>query len=61
MVETPRDGGFQVRLDDRREVIARAAGKMGRGRRIRITPGDRLDLELSIYDSAKGRVVWRHK
>ena len=61
VVETLRDGGFRVRLDDGREVIARAAGKMRRGRRIRITPGDRVDLELSIYDPAKGRIVWRHK
>ncbi|MCP4225127.1 MAG: translation initiation factor IF-1 [Actinomycetia bacterium] len=61
VVEALRDAGFRVRLDDGREVIARAAGKMRRGRRIRIIPGDRVDLELSIYDPTKGRIVWRHK
>ncbi len=61
VVETLPDAGFRVRLEDGREVIARAAGKMRRGRRIRIVPGDRVDLELSIYDSTKHRIVWRHK
>ncbi len=61
VVETLPNAGFRVRLDDGREVIARAAGKMRRGRGIRIIPGDRVDLELSIYDSTKGRIVWRHK
>ncbi len=60
VVETLRDAGFRVRLEDGREVIARAAGKMRRGRPIRIIPGDRVDLELSIYDPTKGRIVWRH-
>ncbi len=61
VVEALRDATFRVRLEDGREVIARAAGKMRRGRRIRIIPGDRVDLELSIYDPTKGRIVWRHK
>ncbi len=61
VVEALRDAGFRVRLEDGREVIARAAGKMRRCRRIRIIPGDRVDLELSIYDPTKGRIVWRHK
>lgn len=61
VVEALRDAVFRVRLEDGREVIARAAGKMRRGRRIRIIPGDRVDLELSIYDPTKGRIVWRHK
>lgn len=60
VVETLPNAGFRVRLDDGREVIARAAGKMRRGRGIRIIPGDRVDLELSVYDSIKGRIVWRH-
>ena len=61
VVETLRNASFRVKLDNGREVIARASGKMRRGRLIRIIPGDRVDLEISTYDPTKGRIVWRHK
>ena len=48
-------------LDTGQDITARAAGKMRRGRKIRIIPGDRVELEVSIYDPTKGRIVWRHK
>ena len=53
--------GFRVEVDGGLEVLARAAGKMRRGRPIRILPGDRVDLELSAYDPTRGRIVWRYK
>lgn len=53
---------FRVELDQGGlEVLARAAGKMRRGRKIRIIPGDKVDLELSAYDPTRGRIVWRHR
>ncbi|MDP8959127.1 MAG: translation initiation factor IF-1 [Actinomycetota bacterium] len=53
---------FRVELEGNGlEVLARAAGKMRRGRKIRIIPGDRVDLELSAYDPTRGRIVWRHR
>jgi translation initiation factor IF-1 len=52
---------FKVEVDGGLEVLARAAGKMRRGRPIRILPGDRVDLELSAYDPTMGRIVWRYK
>jgi translation initiation factor IF-1 len=52
---------FRVEIDGGLKVLARASGKMRRGRFIRILPGDRVDLELSAYDPSRGRIVWRYK
>ncbi len=49
---------FKVRIDDDREILAYLSGKM-RVRRIRITPGDRVRLELADLNSDRGRIVWR--
>jgi len=56
-----RDAKFLVETDQGTEVIARAAGRMRRGRKIRILPGDAVELEVSLYDPTKGRIVWRHR
>ncbi|HEX9854739.1 MAG TPA: translation initiation factor IF-1 [Acidimicrobiia bacterium] len=61
VVETLRNATFRVKLDSGHEVTARASGKMRRGRLIRIIPGDKVELEVSVYDPTKGRIVWRHK
>jgi translation initiation factor IF-1 len=61
VVEALPDAMFRVEIDGGLEVIARAAGKMRRGRYIRILPGDRVDLDLSVYDPSRGRIVWRYK
>lgn len=52
---------FRVEVEGGFEVLVRAAGKMRRGRPIRILPGDTVDLELSSYDPTRGRIVWRYK
>jgi translation initiation factor IF-1 len=52
---------FRVETDAGLEVLARASGKMRRGRYIRILPGDRVDVEVSAYDPSRGRIVWRYK
>ncbi len=41
-------------------IVARAAGRMRRGRKIRILAGDAVDIEVSLYDPTRGRIVWRH-
>lgn len=61
VVATLRNASFRVRLDSDHEIIARASGKMRRGRLIRILPGDRVELEVSTYDPTKGRIVWRYR
>ncbi len=61
VVATLRNANFKVKLDTGHEVIARASGKMRRGRLIRIIPGDKVELEISAYDPTRGRIVWRYR
>jgi translation initiation factor IF-1 len=51
---------FRVTLENGFVVTAYASGKM-RKHRIRILAGDRVTLEMSPYDLAKGRISFRHK
>jgi translation initiation factor IF-1 len=55
-----RDAKFLVETEQGLEVVARAAGRMRRGRKIRILAGDAVDLEVSLYDPTRGRIIWRH-
>jgi translation initiation factor IF-1 len=56
-----RNAVFRVEIDGGLEVMAKTAGRMRRGRGIRILAGDRVDIEVSSYDPTKGRIVWRHR
>ena len=51
---------FKVRLDDGKEIIAHLAGKL-RMFRIKILPGDQVQVETSPYDEMRGRIVYRGK
>jgi translation initiation factor IF-1 len=51
---------FEVELENDHKLIAYAAGRMRRYF-IRITPADRIRVELSPYDLTRGRIVYRHR
>ncbi|MHB9139813.1 MAG: translation initiation factor IF-1 [Victivallaceae bacterium] len=51
---------FRVELENKHMVIAHISGKM-RLNFIRILPGDSVTMEMSPYDLAKGRIVFRKK
>jgi translation initiation factor IF-1 len=51
---------FKVRLDDGRELLCHLAGKL-RMFRIKILPGDRVTVEMTPYDEARGRITYRGK
>jgi translation initiation factor IF-1 len=55
-----RNATFRVRIEGGLIVTAKAAGRMRRGRGIRIIEGDEVDVEVSVYDPTKGRIVWRY-
>ena len=52
------DSRYRVTLENGHQLIAYTAGKM-RKHRIRILAGDRVSLELSPYDMARGRITFR--
>ena len=49
---------FRVEIQDGHSVLAHLGGKL-RKHYIRILPGDRVKLELSPYDLARGRITFR--
>jgi len=49
---------FRVKLPSGHEVLAHISGKM-RKRFIRLVIGDRVKMEMSPYDTAKARIVYR--
>lgn len=51
---------FKVKLSDGAEVLCHLAGKL-RMYRIKILPGDQVTVEMSPYDSKRGRIVYRGK
>ena len=51
---------FKVRLPNGHVVTAHISGKL-RMNYIRILPGDRVTIEVSVYDLDKGRITWRSK
>jgi len=59
ITESLRNAMFRVRLEgDDKEILAHLAGKL-RLHHIKILPGDRVVVELSPYDSSRGRIVYR--
>ena len=51
---------FRVQLSDGRVVLCTLSGKM-RMNYIKILPGDRVKVEMTPYDEARGRIVYRSK
>ncbi len=51
---------FAVELENGQTILAHIAGRLRR-HRIKILPGDRVDLEMSPYDLTKGRIIYRYR
>jgi translation initiation factor IF-1 len=60
VIEAFRNGMYKILLDNGHETLGYTAGKMRRYR-IKILPGDRVNVELSPYDLSRGRIVYRHR
>lgn len=59
VVESLRNAVFRVRLDGSdQEISAHLAGKL-RLHHIKVLPGDRVAVEVSPYDTSRGRIVYR--
>ncbi len=60
VVEKLPNAMFRVRLENGHEILSTISGKM-RKYYIRILPGDRVTVEVSPYDLARGRITYREK
>nr|AVM84141.1 translational initiation factor 1 [Adenocalymma paulistarum] len=58
ITESLSNGMFRVRLDNEDLVLGYVSGKMRRNF-IQILPGDKVKIELSGYDSTRGRIIFR--
>ena len=60
VVESLPNATFRVKLENDHVILAHVSGKM-RMHFIKILPGDRVTVEISVYDLSKGRITYRHK
>ncbi len=60
VVEALPNAMFRVELENKLTVLAHISGKM-RMHFIKILPGDKVTVELSPYDLARGRITYRYK
>ena len=58
VVEAMPGATFKVKLPNGHFVLSQISGKL-RMNSIQIVPGDRVTVEVSIYDLNKGRITWR--
>jgi translation initiation factor IF-1 len=60
VVEALPNAMFRVELENGHNILAHISGKM-RMHYIKILPGDRVTVELSVYDLDRGRITYRFK
>ncbi|MBQ8387466.1 MAG: translation initiation factor IF-1 [Clostridia bacterium] len=60
VIEALPNANFKVKLPNGHIVNAHISGKL-RMNYIRILPGDKVTVEVSVYDLDKGRITWRAK
>jgi translation initiation factor IF-1 len=60
VLEALPNATFKVKLPNGHIVMAHISGKL-RMNYIRILPGDKVTVEVSVYDLNKGRITWRAK
>nr|UDZ59583.1 translation initiation factor 1 [Echinodorus berteroi] len=58
ITESFPNGMFRVRLDNGDFILGYISGKIRRSF-IRILLGDRVKIEVSRYDSTRGRIIYR--
>lgn len=51
---------FSVELTNGHKILGHISGKL-RMNYIKILPGDKVTVEMSPYDLARGRITWRAK
>lgn len=59
-MESMPNANFKVKLPNGHIITAHLSGKL-RTNFIWILPGDKVTVEVSVYDLTKGRITWRTK
>lgn len=60
MIEALPNAVFKVQLPNGHIITAHISGKL-RMNYIKILPGDKVTVEVTVYDLTKGRITWRAK
>ncbi|HRS54487.1 MAG TPA: translation initiation factor IF-1 [Bacteroidales bacterium] len=60
VIEALGNAMFRVELENGHIITAHISGKM-RMHYIKILPGDKVKVEMSVYDLTKGRIIFRYK
>lgn len=60
IIESLSNAMFRVELENGVDITAHISGKM-RMHYIKILPGDKVQVELSVYDLDRGRITYRYK
>ena len=61
VIEALPNTTFRVKLDDEEKtVLCTLSGKM-RMYRIRVMPGDKVNIDMTPYDEKRGRITYRSK
>jgi len=58
VIESLPNANFKVLLEDKKEILCHLAGKL-RIYKIKILPGDEVEVEISPYDQKRGRIIKR--
>lgn len=60
VVDSLPSASFRVQLDNGHIIIAHTAGRI-RKKRIKILNGDKVTVQMTMYDKNRGRIVYREK
>lgn len=60
VVDSLPNAMFKVKLENGHIILAHISGRM-RMNFIKILPGDKVTVDISVYDLTKGRITYRHK
>ena len=60
VIEALPNATFRIRLTNGHMVTASISGRL-RLNSIKVLVGDKVHVEVSIYDLSKGRITWRSK
>lgn len=60
VIEVLRGTKFIVLLENNKKCTCTISGKL-RKNFIKIIAGDKVSVEISVYDLTKGRIIWRYK